>query len=163
LFGTERFASLLDPTQGTLFLRLRLWQAAWNMIQDHPWLGVGLDNFLYYYGDYILPGAEVERWLSHPHNLLLDFWLRLGVGGVVLLIAFLVGFFRRVCRIHRVSRRDGFYAGTMGFAAGMLAFVVHGSADSSYFVTELAYWFMFALVWVNSLVIVERENGIPSS
>jgi O-antigen ligase len=163
LFRTERFASLLNPTQGTLFLRLRLWQAAWNMIRDHPWLGVGLDNFLYYYGDYVLAGAEVERWLSHPHNLLLDFWLRLGVGGVLLLVAFLAGFFRRVHRMHLASCRDGIYAGVMGFGAGMLVFVIHGSVDSSYFVTELAYWFMFALAWVNSLVIVEREEGIRSS
>lgn len=162
LFRTERFASLLDPTRGTLFLRLRLWQAAWNMIQDHPWLGVGLDNFLYYYGDYILPGAEVERWLSHPHNLLLDFWLRLGVGGIVLLIAFLIGFFKRVHRSRFISRRDGLYAGAMGFAAGMVAFIAHGSVDSSYFVTELAYWFMFALAWVNFPAVVERESA-PSN
>ncbi len=153
LFRTERFASLLDPTEGTLFLRLRLWQAAWDMVGDHPWLGVGLDNFLYYYGDYILPGAEVERWLSHPHNLLLDFWLRLGMGGVVLLGAFLIGFCNRVRRMHLAACRDGLYAATMGLAAGMAAFVAHGSVDSSYFVTELAYWFMFALAWISFTVV----------
>ncbi|MGM0401574.1 MAG: O-antigen ligase family protein [Chloroflexota bacterium] len=151
LLQTERFASLLDPTEGTLFLRLQLWRAAWDMIRDHPWLGVGLDNFLYYYGDYILPGAEVERWLSHPHNLFLDFWLRLGIGGVVLLGGLMIGFFRRVRRVHLAACQDDLYAGAMGFAAGMAAFVAHGSVDSSYFVTELAYWFMFALAWVGSM------------
>ncbi|MFP3896976.1 MAG: O-antigen ligase family protein [Anaerolineales bacterium] len=160
LLQTERFASLLDPTKGTLFLRLRLWQAAWNMIQDHPWMGVGLDNFLYYYGDYILPGAEVERWLSHPHNLLFDFWLRLGIGGVALLGGLMVGFLRRVRHVHLAARRDDLYAGVVGFAAGMAAFVAHGSVDSSYFVTELAYWFMFALAWVSSLSTVENGDAL---
>ena len=31
---------------------------------------------------------------------------------------------------------------------GMVAFVAHGSIDSSFFVVELAYWCMFALAWV---------------
>jgi hypothetical protein len=37
---------------------------------------------------------------------------------------------------------------TLGFIGGMVAFVSHGSIDSSFFVIELAYWFMFALAWV---------------
>ena len=72
LLGVERFAALADLQQGTSFLRVSLWRSAWAMIRDHPWRGVGPDNFLYWYGDYILPGAEVDRWLSHPHNLVLE-------------------------------------------------------------------------------------------
>lgn len=148
LAQTERFSSLLDPSQGTFFLRLSLWQSAWDMVRDHPWFGVGLDNFLYYYGDYIRPGAEVERWLSHPHNLVLDFWLRLGIGGVVLVAVLLVGFFQRAFKAHRTLPEGDLRAVTLGLIAGMAAFVAHGSIDSSYFVIELAHWFMFALAWI---------------
>ena len=83
LLQTERFASLLNLQGGTSFLRLRLWEASWAMVKDHPWTGVGLDNFLYYYGDYILPGAEIERWLSHPHNIVLDLLVRTGLPGLL--------------------------------------------------------------------------------
>ncbi len=84
LFRTERFAGLLDLQGGTSFFRLQLWRGAWNMIRDHPWLGVGLDNFLYAYRTrYVLPAGWQELNLSHPHNILLDFWTRLGVLGVI--------------------------------------------------------------------------------
>jgi len=148
LGGVGRLSSLLDPSQGTTFLRLSLWRAAWEMVQDHPWLGVGLDNFLYYYGDYVRPGAEIDRWLSHPHNLVLDFWLRLGIGGVVALVALLAGFLKRSLTAWRSSPEGDYRAMTLGFIAGVATFVAHGAVDSSYFVVELAYWFMFALAWV---------------
>jgi O-antigen ligase len=84
LFGTERFAGLLDLQGGTSFFRVQLWRGAWNMVLDHPWLGVGLDNFLYAYRTtYALPTAWEELNLSHPHNIVLDFWTRLGFVGMV--------------------------------------------------------------------------------
>ncbi|NLE77498.1 MAG: hypothetical protein GX605_12205, partial [Chloroflexi bacterium] len=48
-WGTARLQSLLDLQGGTGFFRLQLWRSAWNMIRDHPLLGVGPDNFLYLY------------------------------------------------------------------------------------------------------------------
>ena len=75
----ERFASRILRAR---FLRLSLWRAAWAMAQDHPLWGVRPDNFLYYYS-VISCGAEVDPSLP-PHNLLLDFWLRLGASGAAI-------------------------------------------------------------------------------
>lgn len=147
---SPRLASALDFSQGTAALRLKLWQASWEMARDHPWLGVGPDNFLYYYGDYILPGAEVDRWLSHPHNLALDFWLRLGIGGLALLIALLSGFARRATVWLRRPPRGEIAAASLGLTAGMAAALAHGLIDSFFFVIELAYWLVFALAWINT-------------
>ena len=147
LLGVERLSALADPRQGTALLRVSLWRSACAMIRDRPWLGVGPDNFLYYYGDYILPGAEVDRWLSHPHNLLLDSWVRLGIGGVLLVMVLVGGFVREALRLRRLLTRDA-EAMAVGMIAGMAAAVAHGMADAFYFVPELAMWFMFALGWV---------------
>lgn len=152
LAGVERLSSLLDPTQGTTFLRFSLWQAAWEMVRDHPWLGVGPDNFLYYYGDYILPGAEVDRWLSHPHNVALDFWLRLGVGGLAVAGAMAAGLARGARRTLSAlsgaahDARD-LRAVTLGLVAGAIACLAHGLIDNAFFLAELAAWWMFALAW----------------
>ena len=55
------------------------------MIRDHPFTGVGLDQFLYEYrGRYILPAAWQEPDLNHPHTWLLDWWTRLGLVGMLL-------------------------------------------------------------------------------
>lgn len=153
LAGAERFSSLLDPSQGTTFLRLSLWQAAWEMVRDHPWLGIGPDNFLYYYGDYIRPGAEVDRWLSHPHNIVLDFWLRLGVGGLVVAGAMAAGLALGARRaLHGGNTRGASGARdaravTLGLVGGAIACLAHGLIDNAFFLPELAAWWMFALAW----------------
>jgi len=144
-----RFADLANLASGTSFLRVQLWRSAWQMGSDHWLWGVGPDNFLYYYGDYILPGAEVDRWLSHPHNIVLDFWLRLGLPGAVLL-ALVAGVAIRSARLalrqagpHRVI--------AIGLAGGLAAMLAHGLVDSSLFVVELAGWFLAALALLQVL------------
>jgi len=148
LMGPERLASLADPTQGTVGLRLELWQSAWEMVRDHPWLGVGPDNFLYYYGDYIRAGAMVDRWLSHPHNLVLDFWLRLGLGGPLVLASLLAVLgWQAVGVLMRPVGGDE-RAMTIGLLAGVAAAVTHGLIDAFFFVPELAFWLLLVLAWV---------------
>lgn len=138
--GTQRLASLADLSQGTAFLRIQLWRSAAEMIADHLWFGVGPDGFLYYYGDYIRPGAEVERWLSHPHNLVLATWTRLGLLGAVAMLAFLVGGVGMMRK--RGMERS---AVTIGLGASLAAALAHGMVDSFYFVPELALWLMVAV------------------
>jgi putative inorganic carbon (HCO3(-)) transporter len=144
---TERFGSLLNLQGGTSFLRIRLWQASWEMIKDHPWTGVGLDNFLYYYGDYILPGAEIERWLSHPHNIVLDLWARTGLPGLLLFMGVMAAAAGSVLSRWRAepSATRMVLAGLLGGLAAMLA---HGLIDNAVFVPELAYWTMFVFAYL---------------
>ena len=144
LMRTERFSSLLDLSSGTAFVRTNLWHASIEMVRDHPILGLGLDNFLYYYGDYAREGALVDRWLNHPHNIVLDFWLRLGSAGLAVLLTMVVAWTRSLCHIARQQIPSATKALVAGLAVGLLAAVAHGLIDASFFVTELAYWMLFA-------------------
>jgi O-antigen ligase len=140
--SSERFRSLLNPRQGTLFFRLRLWQSSLAMIRDHPLLGVGLDNFLYQYRSrYILPSAWQEPNLSHPHNLLLEFWTRLGVLGVGTLAWVEIRFFRRAWRLYRRLPEGDQRALALGAMGGMVNVLSHGLVDNGFFVIDLAYAF----------------------
>ena len=145
LFRTERFAALFDLSGGTGLLRLQLWRGAWNMIREHPWLGVGLDNFLYAYRTrYVLPTAWQELNLSHPHNILLDFWTRLGLAGVVV-GAWLFGaaFWQGWRGLSRLSR--DLRALMLGLLAALVATLAHGLIDNSLFLAELMILFMVCL------------------
>jgi O-antigen ligase len=145
LLSTPRFAGLLDPHSGTLFVRLQLWRASWKMFRDHPWLGVGPDNFLYQYrGRYILPSAWQEPHLSHAHNLLLSYATRLGVVGLAVGVWLQVAFWRRALALWRVVDRDrrGLALGLMGSMAYTLA---HGMVDASTFFVDLALAFLLTL------------------
>ena len=150
LVGTERIFSLFELEQGTTFYRLRLWQAALAMIQDHPLTGVGLDNFLYLYPDYMLPEAWREPGLSHPHNVILDFWTRLGVGGVAILLWLMVGFYRVALRCYRRLPEGNARAIILGLIASMTAALAHGLIDNSYFLVDLAFVFFLTLGMVRA-------------
>ncbi len=157
LLSVPALAGRLDVRSATGVFRLNLWQASLNMWRDHPWLGVGLDNFLYAYrGRYILVEAWQEPNLNHPHNILLDFATRLGLlgllsGGWLIGSAFhLLG--RAVRRMHQLGRP--WWAIAAGFLGGLVQMVVHGLVDHSFFLVDLAFIFFLMLgvgVWL-------REN-----
>lgn len=145
---SPRFARILDFTSGTNFFRIRAWQSSLQMIQDHPLAGLGLDQFLYAFrGHYILPDAWQEPNLSHPHNILLDFWLRLGLGGVGLLIAFQWVFWRRLATVIQTASENNHPPQVIAIAAGgsMVNLLAHGLVDNSVFVPDLAIIFMFLI------------------
>ena len=146
LIGTERLASLFDTQSGTTFLRLKLWQGSLNMIRDHPLFGVGLDNFLYQYRTrYVLPEAWEELDLSHPHNIVLDYWTRLGILGVIAIAWLQFAFFKKALRLYRQLADRDLKALLLGLMASMVAFLAHGLIDNSYFLVDLAFVFCLTL------------------
>jgi O-antigen ligase len=162
LLRTPRFSRLLDLSSGTNFFRLRVWQSAWNMIQDRPVQGYGLDQFLYQYrGRYILPDAWQEPNLSHPHNILLDFWIRLGVGGVLLLFWMLLVFARSVWGLYRrIDRQNILWLMTLATTASMTDLIVHGLVDNSVFVLDLS--FVFVLIIAMPSLIERAAGSVPT-
>ena len=151
LLRVPRLLSLFDIHGGTTFFRLSLWRSSWAMLRDHPWLGVGPDNFLYHYRSrYILPAAWQEPDLSHPHNFLLDHGCRLGLWGVAAALCLQAAFWRLAFPLRRLicQEQRALAIGTMGLMANFLA---HGMVDASYFVIDLAFAFFLALAVVQWL------------
>jgi putative inorganic carbon (hco3(-)) transporter len=140
----ERALSLLGGGSGSL--RLELWRSSLQMVRDHPWSGVGLDQFLYQYlPRYVTPEAWPERFTSHPHNLVLEAWLSLGIIGLVLL-ALLAALWVRSVRLG-ISTTDRL---TLAGCGALAAIFVHGLLDRSYFLPELAVstWLLILLLRV---------------
>jgi O-antigen ligase len=158
--GGTRLMSLLDTTTGTTFFRLQLWQSSWAMIRDHPLLGVGLDNFLYAYRTYyVLPTAWEEFNLSHPHNFVLDFWLRLGLPGLIVFLWLVACFFRRGWRLYREVSKHSEGVLVLGLMAGMVNLAAHGLVDHAFFLVDLAFTFMLLIALVQVASIRERRAG----
>ncbi|MGQ9516329.1 MAG: O-antigen ligase family protein, partial [Anaerolineae bacterium] len=139
LAGTERLQSLLDISAGTGFVRLKLWQGTWNMLREHPVLGVGPDNFLYLYRTrYVLPGAWEELNLSHPHNIVLDAWTRTGLLGLMALGILLWAVIRRLWHGARRSSMRAEQMLCIGLLGSLAASLAHGLIDNSFFLVDLA-------------------------
>jgi O-antigen ligase len=141
--GVER---ILSGTTATF--RLQIWTAALAMVRDHPLLGIGLDNFLYAYQlHYMLPEAWAEPNISHPHNWIMQFWLELGILGLLALVGLLARFGSLVARgleEYPGGVERALLAGALASMAGVL---VHGFLDNSYFLVDLAilYWWQVAI------------------
>jgi hypothetical protein len=90
-----------DPTSGSTWPRLMIWQESLALIARYP-LGLGLDQFYYYhnpeFGRSLINPALIgtsEQYVSHPHNFVLDIWLRMGPFGLAVFVWLLVRFFRK--------------------------------------------------------------------
>ncbi len=157
--STQRIANLFSIEGGTSGLRLKLWQGTLNMIRDHPIFGVGLDNFLYEYRTrYILPDAWEEPNLSHPHNIVLDYWTRLGLLGLVTLAVQVWAFFRVGFRTYWRLPEGPERALVLGLLAYMVYSVAHGLIDNSFFLTDLALIFAWASGILSNLYVATRES-----
>lgn len=150
--GTERFRSLLDfQPEGTAGIRLSLWRSSIQMALDHLWLGVGPDNFLYSYrSGYILPAAWRDPSLNHPHNVILDWWTRLGLPGLALAAAWLALGIRS---LWRAVTADAIAVGALGAVAAALG---HGLIDAAYALPDLL------IVWVFLLHLFGPTNAVES-
>ena len=150
---------------GSSVLRLNIWQSSLNMAADHPVLGVGIDQFGNQYTSIYIadelrdnpatPEVEGEQYTSHPHNIVLDWWLNLGIIGLFALLWLIWKYFR--VAINRVKTfTDNAVADPVGRAItlGLLALIVdmlvHGLIDNSYFIMDLAliFWLSCAMLQI---------------
>ncbi|NOZ04726.1 MAG: hypothetical protein GXP41_00015 [Chloroflexi bacterium] len=156
-FRTERLASLLNLHEGTSFLRINLWVSAAQMIRDHPLQGIGLDNFLYLYPRYIQPAAWGEPALSHPHNVLLHFWVALGILGLALFLWQQTLFWRNIRKTLPAASRWNRVL-LLALAASMADFLAHGTIDNSYFLVDLAFVYMLTIALLNQLGDEQKDD-----
>lgn len=140
-------------TGGSTSTRLALWEESLGLIAAHPF-GLGLDQFYYYHNpefgrSRIAPEliGTSEQYASHPHNLVLDIWLRLGPPGLLAFGWLLVRFGRSAWRAVTAGGRSARLL-AYGALSAMVAALLHGLVDQFYFVPDLAlaFWLLLAAV-----------------
>jgi hypothetical protein len=132
---------IVNPTPG----RLALWRAALRMTADRPLLGVGPDNFRWPYGSY----AGVDEWDTgiHANNLYIEWLADTGLIGLLAFIWMSMALGRTVvCRLMHGSVGTSWLL-TLGLAASLLAWYVHGLFDYFYEFTPtyVAFWLIAGL------------------
>ena len=78
---SDRVATITDMNMQSNAERMKMWQSALNMFEDHPILGIGYGQYATaYQTKYILPTAQ-ERFQSHAHNNLIQMLAECGSVG----------------------------------------------------------------------------------
>jgi putative inorganic carbon (hco3(-)) transporter len=155
----DRITSMFrfDTPDNTGVARLSIWNAALRIIRDHPILGIGQDQLLRVDPRYEVPHIRFLV-VSHPHNWVLDFWLRLGLPGLLWMVGTLVYFFWQAVRFWRANAGTALGALSLGLIAAMVDFAVHGLLDMAYFTMDnaLSFWLMMGL-----LSLLLSTKGVP--
>ncbi|MGD8624766.1 MAG: O-antigen ligase family protein [Anaerolineae bacterium] len=126
--------------------RANLNAIATNMVEAHPWLGVGLNNFVLVMPDYDHVG--LSRWRVAPaHNI---YFLTVAETGILGLLAFLwllLGVFAEGWRALK-SKDPLLAACAAGLLAGLAATLVHGLLGWGwrYDVLHVTFWFLAGCV-----------------
>jgi hypothetical protein len=126
--------------------RLDLWIAAARLIEAHPLLGVGPDNFRHLYGAEL--GLETWDERVQANNVYLEVLVGMGVLGLAAFVWLLVAPLRALVRSLRLDTAPMNQYALLGTGLGVLAFLVHGLLDSflAFTPTGLLIWLLLGLI-----------------
>ena len=145
----------------TVTLRFDVWRLAFDLINDHPWIGSGLGTFKLRYEPYSIP---IYDYVAHPHNLILMFAAELGLP-MTLLFTGIVGIiaFRGVRHLFHLPASDPnrfvLAAYFLGFA-GHLAFAMF---DLSFYDSRINVlgWLMLAIIQSSTTLVPALSGSGP--
>ena len=120
--------------------RLLLWNTALAVTRDHPWLGVGPDNFRHLYGRYLGLASWDAR--VHANNTYLEVLASAGIAGLSAVLWLMLAVAREGWRRWRVTTPEGLPL-FAAVAAACAAIAVHGLVDS--FFTFTPTYVVFAI------------------
>lgn len=129
-----------DPTQNTLWGRMRLWADVFREVKPRLWLGYGFQAFWFEENPRLAVLQVGRSWASSAHNGYLDVWVQFGLLGLIALIGHLVSNFRRgvlVLRFNGVV--EGFWS---------LAYLTFVTVTSVAYSTLLDKWTVFWTFYV---------------
>jgi hypothetical protein len=150
------------PTKDLLY-RWDYWTGARRMIQRHPVLGVGLNNFGYYYTKYKPPSAPED--VKDPHNMFIRIAAEVGVpAGIGFFVLVLWGFLNtlRVSRVppdqedQRAIPTAAWITLTLAWWAGRLALNHPGFGTRGVATYQLALSALYAGAALGGMLLADR-------
>ncbi|MFA5157710.1 MAG: O-antigen ligase family protein [Patescibacteria group bacterium] len=136
-------------------IRMDIYRYAAQLIKANPVFGIGMGQFQSAVASISTSNSGfVTYGLSyalHPHNLYLAFWLNIGILGLLSFIYILGSFF------WNLGRRGGEIFLMAGAFASMVAIMIHGLVDTTYFKNDLSA--LFWLLLATGSVIGRRQDA----
>ncbi len=142
--STVREKLSLQDTSGQV--RLSQWRETSVLLKEHPLVGAGLNGYPLVFAKYHDP--HLYEIFQYPHNIVLNFWVELGLLGVIALILFILSTAKVV-----VLRRDDVLV--LAAAAALLTMCIHGLVDVPFFKNDLVILTAFFI----AMTLVKSERG----
>jgi len=128
-------------------VRLIMWRETWQMLRDRLFSGVGLAGYQESFAPYH-KAKYIEIYL-YPHNLFLNFWSELGLGGLIVFLLMIIKFFKDAIKNFLATRQPLLIT----LIAVMITVFIHGLVDVPYFKNDLSlfFWLLVGLSIIPAL------------
>lgn len=123
--------------------RYQLWDGAWAMIAQHPWIGNGVGTFMAFFQDYVQ-----GRGAMYAHNCYLQMWAEVGVFGLLCFLLFLGTVFRSGFLALRRCAGLEMAPILAGLLCGALAFLVQSALDTNLYALQPSalFWLFLGMI-----------------
>ncbi len=130
-FVAGRLGSIFNPASAG-HDRFLIWEGAWRMLMDAPWLGIGLGTYWLFWPPYRHPADSSGGF--YVHNDYLQIWIETGLPGLLLFLAVLVSVLYLFIRILKQTRLDVSIKIEMaGLFGGLFAIALHSFVDFNFY------------------------------
>ena len=155
LLGFDKIPLGAKEVKGSITLRMELWSAAIETINEYPASGIGMNQIRQ------LPSVGYER--SHVHNHLLHTAAEIGIPGLAAYMAILIGAGFMCFKIWRESNTGWMKMTALGLGYGQLAHFIFGSLDSIPLGAKVGIYFWFSLGLISAIYNFTIKKSISSA
>ena len=135
----------------TSIQRLLYWKRGYEMILEHPFLGVGFFNFPVYFEDHYSSDLVSRSHAQLPHNILIQIGTDAGILALIVFLSLAFYPIIKVFSLNKVvsSHRDLYHVLLKGLSVGLIGFFISGMFVS------VAYYPFF---WIGIALLVSLSN-----
>lgn len=158
---TKIYERFIGEDQGSAESRIPQFEIALDIIHDHPFLGVGINNYSEIMWQYDNTEEGLDSITNFPvHNIFLHLMAETGIFGAAaflwLVAVILIDAVDFACKQTPRLRKHV----VIGLLGGIIAFLVHGMADTASIGSKLFYflWFYAGVIYA-----IRRMPGSPNS
>jgi O-antigen ligase len=139
----RRLTAGIDESSTVQPARTEFWAVAFDMLRDHPLLGVGPDNFRWQFAGY--SGVPADNLGIHAHNQYLETLADTGILGLIGFVWLLAALLRLATERVRTATSD--WPWRAALFASLTAWLLHALLDDfeRFWPTSVAFWLIAGL------------------
>jgi O-antigen ligase len=154
----RRLTAGIDESSALQPARTEFWSVAIGMLRDHPWFGVGPDNYRWQFMAY--SGVDADNLGIHAHNQYLETLADTGVLGLITFAWLLIALLRVALRRLRDASAEWHWRAAL--LASLTAWLVHALLDDfeRFWPTSAAFWLITGLTLCQPRLTTRFTDGL---
>ncbi len=128
----SRINESLKPEHYSNLERIQMWRVGWQIMREHPLIGLGPGRVNQVYRSYLAPGDPIPAWHGHLHNNLVQLAADFGLLVVAAAIFFLGALFRSLLRAWKSANETETRFSCRTALLALAGFLIAGMFDYTY-------------------------------